>query len=109
MSARCEDYSRTSDVYAAFRRAGWELLPGWQVDEISLNGRPRWRVTESPALAGRLGVPVHQDIDEDGQRLGPVVMAGGRFWAGDGRSIEQAEKIMLAAETRHDNEFEEAA
>jgi hypothetical protein len=97
--------SRTSDVYAAFRRAGWDLLPGWQVDEIGRDGQRRYRVTESVELASRLGLPVP---DSPGRR-GPVAMAGGRWWAGDGRTIEQAEKIMLAAETRHDDEFEEAA
>lgn len=90
----------TAAVYEAFHAEGWDLLPGWEVEEISLDGHTRYRVTESAALAARLGVPV---VDGPGRR-GPAVMGDGRFWAGDVGSITKAEAVMLAAETRHDNE-----
>jgi hypothetical protein len=76
----------------------WATASGWRVQVITLDGRQLYRVTESPALAARLGVPVHEGIDGPGRWLGPVVMAGGRFWAGDVATIEAVGRLVPLAE-----------
>lgn len=73
----------------------WSSASGWRVQVISLDGRQLFRVTESPALAARLGVPVHED---PGRRRGPVVMAEGRYWAGDVTTIEEVGRFVPLAE-----------
>jgi len=76
----------------------WSTASGWQVQVISLDGRQLFRVTESPALAARRGVPVHEDVDGPGRRLGPVVMAAGRYWAGDVATVEEVGRLVPLGE-----------
>lgn len=69
----------------------------WRVSPIILNGQPLLRVeSDSPVRAGFHGDGIH--------RCGPVMRAGGWWWAGDVRKPADIELWVPLAELREEEE-----